>query len=153
MPENVRRPGVAGVPASAVRRVRHDRQVAALQNFKQIHEILERLNGQEIAGLQVLGINALKSLSPMPHELIGDIVVATVVSDRVFTISTDVHTIVVDLQRTGRLVWVDSAAPYTLGAVTGRPTVRLLLADGSGLDLTEPAKTKRITVTLAFAGQ
>jgi hypothetical protein len=29
--------------------------------------------------------------------------------------------------------------------------VRLLLADGSGLDLTEPAKTKRITVTLAAA--
>lgn len=29
-----------------------------------------------------------------------------------------------------------------------QPTVRLLLADGNGLDLTEPAKTKRITVTV-----
>jgi hypothetical protein len=133
--------------------VRHDRQVAAPQNVNQIHQILERLNGQKIAGLQVLGINSLKSLSPMPHELVGDTVIATAVSDRMFTIRTNVHTMVVDLQRTGRLVWVDSAAPYTLVAGAVRPTVRLLLADGSGLDLTEPAKTKRIAVTLGFAGQ
>ena len=127
--------------------------MATPQDVEQIHEILEQLTGREVAGLQVLGINALKSLAPMPHELIGDIVIATAVSDRMFTITTDVHTIVVDLQRTGRLVWVDSAAPYTLAAGTSRPTVRLLLADGSGLDLTEPAKTKRITVTLGQAGR
>ena len=126
--------------------------MTGIQTANQIHELLERLHGQEIAGLQVLGINSLKSLSPMPDAVVGDTVTATEISDRLFTISTNAHTIVVDLQRTGRLVWLDSAAPYTLVAGTSRPTVRLLLADGSGLDLTEPAKTKRITVTLGTAG-
>ena len=135
-----------------VARVRHDRQVTAIQTASQIHDILERLHGQEIAGLEVLGINSLKSLSPMPDALVGDTVTATESFDRLFRIRTNAHTIVVDLQRTGRLVWLDSAAPYTLVPGTSRPTVRLLLADGSGLDLTEPAKTKRITVTLGTAG-
>ena len=67
---------------------------------------------------------------------------------RIVTVRTTNLSITFDLQRTGRLLWLESAEPYRYVAGTSRPTVRLLLADGSGLDLTEPAKTKRISVTL-----
>jgi hypothetical protein len=123
--------------------------MAAVQSPNEIQTVLERLHGREIAGLQVLGINSLKSLSPMPDALAGEIVTASELTDRIFTVHTNSISMTCDLQRTGRLVWLDTAEPYRLAAGTSRPTARLLMADGSGLDLTEPAKTKRITVTLA----
>jgi len=123
--------------------------VSAIQSAEQIKELLERLHGRKIAGLQVLGINSLKSVSPMPETVTDQVVTASEIADRVVTIRTASHCIAFDLQRTGRLVWLDSAEPCLIVAGANRPSVRLLLADGSGLDLTEPAKTKRITVTLA----
>ena len=97
----------------------------------------------------MLGINSLKSLVPMPDALTGQRITGTAVAERMVTVHTATLSITFDLQRTGRLVWLDSAEPYRLVAGASRPTVRLILADGSGLDLTEPAKTKRITVALA----
>jgi hypothetical protein len=123
--------------------------VSAIQSAEQIKALLDRLHGREIAFLQVIGINSLKSLSPMPAAVIGEVVTASEVADRIVTVRTASHSIAFDLQRTGRLVWLDSAEPWRLVAGASRPTVRLLLADGSGLDLTEPTKTKRITLTLA----
>lgn len=125
----------------------------AIQSAEQIQELLDRLRGREIAKLQVLGINSLKSLSPTPEALTGEIVSGSDVVDRILTVRTANLSITFDLQRTGRLVWLESAEPYRLVAGTSRPTVRLLLADGSGLDMTEPAKTKRITVALATTGK
>jgi hypothetical protein len=125
--------------------------VSTIQSAEQIKELLKRLHGREIAGLQVLGINSLKSLSPIPDAVTGEVVTASEIANRTVTIRTASHSIAFDLQRNGRLVWLDSAAPCRLVTGASRPTVRLLLADGCGLDLTEPAKTKRITVTLAAA--
>jgi hypothetical protein len=99
----------------------------------------------------VFGINSLKSLLPMPEAITGEVVTAAEIADRIVAVRTASHSIAFDLQRTGRLIWLESAEPYRLIAGASRPMVRLLLADGSGLDLTEPAKTKRITVTLAAA--
>lgn len=120
----------------------------AIQSAAQIQELLDRLQGGEVATLQVLGINSLKSISPTPDNVTGEIISGSDVVDRVITVCTTNLSITFDLQRTGRLVWLESAEPYRLAAGTSRPTVRLLLADGSGLDLTEPAKTKRIAVAL-----
>jgi hypothetical protein len=61
---------------------------------------------------------------------------------------TAAYEIRVDLQRTGRVTWLKGANAWELSSGVPLPTVRLLLDDGSGLDFTEPAKTKRITVSL-----
>lgn len=129
--------------------VRKDGSVAAVQTPDEIQVILARLAGQEIAVLQVLGINSLKSFSPMPSALTGDTIESSAVVDRLFTVITTGHQVKVDLQRTGRVVWLPRTEPYVMSAGTSRPTLRLVLASGQGLDLTEPAKTKRIAVTIS----
>lgn len=123
--------------------------MAAIQTSDEIQDLLDRLHGQEIAALQVLGINSLKSFAPMPEALAGDTIESTGVADRLLTVTTDRHQVVFDLQRTGKLVWLAKAEPYVMAVGSSRPTVRLILASGQGLDLTEPAKTKRITVTVS----
>lgn len=123
--------------------------MAAIQTSEEMQSLLARLEGHEIATLQVLGINSLKSMSPTPEALSREVIESTGVQDRLFTITTGNHKVVFDLQRTGKLVWLSEAAPYVMTVGSSRPTVRLVLADGPGLDLMEPAKTKRITVTIA----
>jgi len=123
--------------------------VGTVQSPDEIQAILTHLEGQEIATLQVLGINSLKSSSPMLHALEGEMIESSAVGDRQFTVVTTRHEIAVDLQRTGRLLWLVAAEPYVLTVGSARPTVRLVLRSGQGLDLTEPAKTKRITVTVS----
>jgi hypothetical protein len=122
--------------------------MATIQSVDEIATLLVPLRGQEIAGLQVLGVNSLKTLSPPPEAVVGEVITGIDSGERTITIHTANHQIVCDLQRTGRIVRLASAEPYQLAAGTTRPTVRLLLGDGSGLDLTEPAKTKRITVSV-----
>jgi hypothetical protein len=123
--------------------------MATVQTIDQMQAILTRLEGEEIAAFQVLGINSLKSMSPPPDALEGEIVESVRVSDRQLSVSTVGHTIDVDLQRTGKLVWLKEAGPYVFSVSGSRPTVRLVFAGGHGLDLTEPTKTKRITVTIS----
>ncbi len=122
--------------------------MTAAQTIDEIQAILDRLQGEVIATLQVLGINSLKSTSPLPEAVVGDAVEMASVESRFVSITTSLHVIVLDLQRTGKLVWLENAQPYVMVAGASRPTVRLLLASGQGLDLTEPAKTKRVTVTV-----
>ncbi|MEV0910031.1 hypothetical protein [Streptomyces hokutonensis] len=122
--------------------------MATIQSSAEIVSLLEHLKGQRIAALQVLGINSLKTFSPPPEAMVGEVVTAADVVERTINVDTASHVISFDLQRTGQVVLLESAEPYRLVAGVARPTVRLLMADGSGLDLTEPARTKRITVTL-----
>ncbi|MFI6103612.1 hypothetical protein [Streptomyces sp. NPDC049687] len=122
--------------------------MGTIQSAAEIGPLLEPLTGQKIAALQVLGINSLKTLSPPLEALAGEVVTAVDVVDRTLRVDTTSHVISFDLQRTGRVVLLESAEPYRFVAGANRPTVRLLMVDGTGLDLTEPAKTKRITVTI-----
>lgn len=123
--------------------------MVAIQTLDEIQAILARLEGEEIVVLQVLGINSLKSFSPMPDALAGDTIESSAVSERHFTVTTTGHEMAIDLQRTGKMVWLPNAEPYVMAVGSAPPTVRLVLANGEGLDLTEPAKTKRITVTIS----
>lgn len=123
--------------------------MAIIQTPEEIKTILARLEGQRIVNLQVLGVNSLKSFSPPLDALTDDAIEGYAVSDRLLTLTTTRHRVAFDLQRTGKLVWLPRAEPYSVAAGSVRPTVRLLLGDGQGLDLTEPAKTKRITVTVS----
>lgn len=127
--------------------MRDDVRVPTPQSQDQIAALCDALVGQRITLLQVLGINALKSLRPSPDDLVGERIEAVDVSGRIVTFSADAHTVTIDLQRTGKLVALSHPQPYLPG--TGSmPTVRLI-TEGGGLDLTEPAKTKRISVSLA----
>lgn len=123
--------------------------MVAIQTHEEIQSLLARTEGLAVSALQVLGINSLKSVSPMPHDLNGEIIESANLDGRTIAVTTATHLAVFDLQRTGKLVWLANAKPYTVAAGLSRPTVRLILANGDGIDLTEPARTKRITVTLS----
>lgn len=122
----------------------------AVQSQHEIDSLLQRLKGREIEAFQVLGINSLKSVSPQPDALVGEVIEETEPNNRLFTLKTTSHEVVFDLQRAGRLVWLEKAEPYTVASQSSRPTVRLIFTDGQGLDLTEPARTKRITISVAM---
>lgn len=127
--------------------MRQDALVAPVQTADEIASILERLHGKRITLLQVLGINSLKSLTPPVEALVGDVIEGSEVAECILTLRSSSHLVIFDLQRTGRVVWLSSAEPLRLG--TGHmPTVRLITDDGA-VDLTEPAKTKRITVVVS----
>lgn len=69
-----------------------------------------------------------------------------------FAIRTTCDTVSCGLQRVGRLVWREERTePYQLCHGRSPRTLLSVLVDGALLDLTEPAKAKRITVAL-FAG-
>lgn len=124
--------------------MRQDGLVALTQTADDIVSITGRLIGRRITILQVLGINSLKSLTPPVDAVVGDTVEGVDVAERAFTLRTSRHMITFDLQRTGKVLWLSSSDPFRAGSGP-MPTVRLITNDGS-IDLTEPAKTKRITV-------
>ena len=124
----------------------------SVQSPSEINDLLaEQLAGRSIRQLQVLGINSLKTISPPAEKLVGEHVVIARCEERIVVVSTTAFEIRVDLQRTGRVVWLEKAEAWQLSSGVPLPTVRLLLEDGSGLDFTEPAKTKRIAVSLVPA--
>jgi hypothetical protein len=125
--------------------------VPYLQPPGEIDELLAvHLVGRSIRQFQVLGVNSLKTVMPHPDALVGAEVRSAHCTGRIITISTAVHEIRIDLQRTGRVSWLGNAGAWHVSSRTPLPSARLLLDDGTGLDLTEPAKTKRITVALSF---
>lgn len=122
--------------------------MVAVQSTDEMLELLGRLLGQSVGGLQVLGVNSLKSVAPTPGDLVGQAITAVGVAGRVITLQTSDLAVAIDLQRVGRLTWHMSGERLRIGQAS-LPTARLILADGGGLDFTEPAKTKRISVTIS----
>jgi hypothetical protein len=121
----------------------------SVQSPREIDDLLAgQLVSRSIRQLQVLGVNSLKTVAPSVGELVGEQVRNARCEERVITISTVAYEIRVDLQRTGRVTWLNSADTWQVSSGVPLPTVRLLLDDGSGLDFTEPTKTKRVTVSL-----
>ena len=128
---------------------RHNGLVPSVQSPREIDELLAgQLAGKSIRQLQVLGINSLKTLTPAADVLVGEQVRTARCQERVITISTAAYEIRIDLQRVGRVKWLKSADAWDRSSGLSFPSVRLLLDDGSGLDFTESAKTKRVTVSL-----
>ncbi len=122
--------------------------MAEPQSTEEIRSTLQRIVGQSVRQLQVLGINSLKSVMPAPHDFVGATITSVSAHDRKVRIDLGRLSATVDLQRTGRLLWLGEAVPARI-AQPGTPTVRLLFESGSALDFTEPAKTKRISVVLS----
>lgn len=117
------------------------------QSTQEILSILERIVGESVRDLQVLGINSLKSVVPAPSDLVGATITSVGANQRIVQIDLGRFSATFNLERTGRLVWLDTAEPAQVGR-SNPPTVRLLLESGSAVDFTEPARTKRISVTL-----
>ncbi|MDQ2873307.1 MAG: hypothetical protein M3Y33_00120 [Actinomycetota bacterium] len=123
--------------------------VPSVQSPREIDELLAtRLVGRSIRQLQVLGINSLKTITPNLDVLAGVVVHGACSEDRIIVISTSAHEVRIDLQRTGRVAWLRHAVAWQMSSRTPMPSARLLLQDDTGIDLTEPAKTKRISVSL-----
>jgi len=121
----------------------------AVQSPREIDDLLTgQLVGRSIRQLQVLGVNSLKTVTPPADALVGEQVRTARCDERIIGISTTAYEIRIDLQRTGRVTWLKSADAWRMSSGVPLPSARLLLDDGSGLDFTEPAKTKRITVAL-----
>lgn len=111
-------------------------------------EALKRLVGEQIDQVQVLSANALKTVFPPLATLCNQRVLEAGFSDsRRISLVTSAATIGINLERTGRASWHESASPWTPGQPAA-PTIRILTLGGSALDLTEPARTKRITISL-----
>jgi len=88
------------------------------------------------------------SITPSADALAGERVRSARCEERVIVISTTAYEVRIDLQRTGRVTWLKSADVWQVSSGVSLPSVCLLLDDGSGLDFAEPARTKRIPVSL-----
>lgn len=66
-------------------------RVAAIQTPDQFQSFLTRLEGQFISMLQVLGVNSLKPIAPMPEAVVRDMVASASLNDRLVTIATPHH--------------------------------------------------------------
>lgn len=117
------------------------------QSTEDLLNVLNRVVGESVAQLQVLGVNSLKSVTPSPPDLVGLEITGVAAVERIVTMAMGTCTVTVDLQRVGRVQWLDEAEPAQIGR-PALPTLRLLLRSGAGLDFSEPAKTKRIAVTI-----
>lgn len=123
--------------------------VPPVQSPRDISDLLAaHLVGRSIRQLQVLGINSLKTITPSPDVLVGEQVHSASCEERVIVISTSACEVRLNLQRTGSVKWLKRADAWQVSSGIPLPSARLLLDDGSGIDFTEPAKTKRITVSL-----
>lgn len=99
--------------------------------------------------LEVLGINALKTVAPPPSAVIGESVIGAAF-DGVgrLHITCGQLMIEVDFARTGGIEVATTLAQWRPEGKTIPPTGRLLLVDGSGVDFKEPGRTKRITFAI-----
>lgn len=122
--------------------------MAEHQSTQEILSILQQIVGELVRQVQILGANSLKSVTPTPQDFVGFKITSVQAVERSVRIDLDHLSATFDLQRTGRLVWLDSAGPAQFGQ-SGLPTVRILFESGSAVDFVEPAKTKRISVTLS----
>jgi len=123
--------------------------VPSVQSPREIDDLLAgQLVGRSIRQLQVLGVNSLKTITPSADALAGERVRSACCEERIIVISTTAYEVRIDLQRTGRVTWLKSADVWQVSSGVSLPSVRLLLDDGSGLDFAEPARTKRISVSL-----
>lgn len=105
--------------------------------------------GKEIVLLEILGINALKTVAPAPSAVAGESVVG-LRFDGGGRLQLECRQLMieVDFARTGGIEVSKSLSPWRPEGTRIPPTGRLLLVDGSGVDFKEPGRTKRITFAI-----
>ncbi|QCR42460.1 hypothetical protein C1N91_01755 [Curtobacterium sp. SGAir0471] len=122
--------------------------MADAQAGPQLETFLLGTVGKTVSAVQVLAPNALKSVVPLSVLASATIETFDLGAGRTFTLHAGEYLLKVDLQRTGRVMSLPSAQAWSHASPGGRPTARLQFTDGSAIDLSEPGRTKRITLEL-----
>ena len=101
--------------------------------------------GKTISAFHVHGVNCLKTYEPGPDALAGESFGPFEHIDGAdYRFAAGPYVVAVGLQRTGRVAYRDAAVPWRPGAPS-MPTAQVIFDDGSGLEFTEPGRTKRVT--------
>jgi formamidopyrimidine-DNA glycosylase len=113
-----------------------------------------RLSGRGIARLEILAFPALKTYEPPLTALAGGVVVDVTRHGKFLDLAIDtvadgrLH-LLVHLARAGWLRWrVAAPTPLPRGPGKGPLAARLVLDDGSGLDITEAGTKKSLSISL-----
>jgi hypothetical protein len=129
-----------------------------LTNQKPVADDVKALRGsvagKRVASVQILGINSLKSLHPPIESVSGQRVTEILIDEsrRKIDLVLERHIILVDMARTGTVVILKQALIWQPSDKSRMPTARIVFSDGSALDFKEPAKTKRISLTVQNIG-
>jgi formamidopyrimidine-DNA glycosylase len=112
-----------------------------------------RLRGRLVEKLDIVSFTALKTVSPAPSALAGATISGVSRHGKFLDISCvtppfgDLH-VILHLARAGWIRWRDGAPPGPTRLGKGPLAARLVLDDGSGLDITEAGTKKSLAIHL-----
>ena len=109
----------------------------------------ERLTGRVIDRLTIVAFSALKTFDPPPEAVKGTTISGVTRHGKFLDFAAgDLH-IVIHLARAGWIRWRDGAPPPPSGRPTKGPlAARLVLDDGTGLDITEAGTKKSLAISI-----
>ncbi|MFE4949180.1 Fpg/Nei family DNA glycosylase [Leifsonia sp. NPDC056665] len=109
----------------------------------------ERLTGRVIDRLSIVAFSALKTFDPPPEALKGLTIAGVSRHGKFLDIATgDLH-VVIHLARAGWIRWRENPPPPPTGRPSRGPlAARLVLDDGSGLDITEAGTKKSLAISI-----
>lgn len=109
----------------------------------------ERLTGRVIDRLSIVAFSALKTFDPPPEALKGLTISGVSRHGKFLDIAAgDLH-VVIHLARAGWIRWRETPPPPPTGRPSRGPlAARLVLDDGSGLDITEAGTKKSLAISI-----
>ncbi|WP_348789571.1 DNA-formamidopyrimidine glycosylase family protein [Leifsonia sp. NPDC080035] len=108
-----------------------------------------RLAGRTIDRLSIVAFSALKTFEPSPDALRGTTISGVSRHGKFLDIAADDLHIVIHLARAGWIRWREGAPPPPTGRPSKGPlAARLVLDDGSGLDITEAGTKKSLAISI-----
>lgn len=109
----------------------------------------ERLTGRTIDRLSIVAFSALKTFDPPPEALKGLTISGVTRHGKFLDIAAgDLH-VVIHLARAGWIRWRETPPPPPSGRPGRGPlAARLVLDDGSGLDITEAGTKKSLAISI-----
>ncbi|GAA1824429.1 Fpg/Nei family DNA glycosylase [Nesterenkonia flava] len=112
-------------------------------------DLRERLRGHTVQRLEVLAFNALKTIDPTPQALVGATAVDVVRRGKFLDLRFgDIH-LIIHLSLAGWIRWrPDAPKPASSRSRKSPLAARLMLEDGSGLDITEAGTKKGLAIYL-----
>jgi formamidopyrimidine-DNA glycosylase len=110
------------------------------------HDLSARLDGRAIARLDIVAFSALKTFDPPVSALNGLFIDGVSRHGKFLDIAVDGLHVVVHLARGGWIRWKDELPSVPARPGKGPLAARLVLDDGSGLDLTEAGTKKGLAV-------
>lgn len=118
-------------------------QVEALCGF-----LDERLRGRAVAGVQLVDFSALKTYAPPLDAIVGAEVAGVHRHGKFLDLDLQGTHMVVHLARGGWVVWKDEQPTKPARPGRGPLSLRIVLDDGSGFDLTEGGTQRKLAVYL-----